>query len=100
MRINQRASACHLGGGRLQIEIGGRLGSEPVADFKSESMAGFKSELLADFPRNPQRLPALHGDINVLRIKLDEPRASTSPFGCDHRRAGTAEWIEDDVPAL
>src|SRR5260221_5320128 len=53
MRFNQRSSARHPRGGRLQIGIGGRLGSEQVADFKSESVAGFKSEWVADFPRNP-----------------------------------------------
>ena len=46
MRFNQRSSARHPGGGRLQIGIGGRLGSEQVADFKSESVA--------DLRRNPQ----------------------------------------------
>ncbi len=45
MRFNQRSSARHPGGGRLQIGIGGRLGSEQVADFKSESVA--------DLRRNP-----------------------------------------------
>ena len=54
MRINQRSSARHLGGGRLQIGIGGRLPPERVAGFKSESVADFKSEWVADFPRNPQ----------------------------------------------
>src|SRR5260221_13241543 len=55
MRFNQRSSARHPRGGRLQIGIGGRLGSEQVADFKSESVAGFKSEWVADFPRNPHQ---------------------------------------------
>src|SRR4051794_16721332 len=47
-----------------------------------------------------ERLPALHDDIDVLRIKLDQTRASASTFGRDHGRAGSAEWIEDDMPAL
>jgi len=54
MRFNQRSSARHPQGGRLQIGIGGRLGSKQVAGFKSESVADFKSECLADFRRNPQ----------------------------------------------
>jgi len=54
MRFNQRSSARHPQGGRLQIGIGGRLPSEQVAGFKSESAADFKSEWVAGLRRNPQ----------------------------------------------
>jgi hypothetical protein len=54
MRFNQRSSARHPQGGRLQIGIGGRIAPERVAGFTPESVADFKSESVADFPRNPQ----------------------------------------------
>lgn len=44
MRFNQRSSARHPQGGRLQIGIDGRIAPERVAGFASESVADFKSE--------------------------------------------------------
>jgi len=47
MRFNQRSSARHPKGGRLQIGTGGRIAPEPVAGFAAESVVDFKSEPVA-----------------------------------------------------
>ena len=73
MRFNQRSSARHPQGGRLQIGIGGRIAPERVAGFASESVADFKSESVADFLRNPQALAAER----VVRHSADPKDAST-----------------------
>lgn len=62
MRFNQRSSARHPQGGRLQIGIGRRIAPERVAGFASESVADFKSESVADFPRNPHTFAKLRSE--------------------------------------
>jgi len=95
MRFNQRSSARHPQGGRLQIGIGGRLPSEQVAGFKSESAADFRSEWVADLRRNPHPAPftglVATGRVRSYEYKRTQTLASIVPAIAIRARGCRAE---------
>ena len=45
-------------------------------------------------------LPAADDDVDIAGIEFDQTRAASGPLRRDHRRARSAEQVEDDVAAL
>ena len=88
MRFNQRSSARHPGGGRLQIGIGGRLGSEQVADFKSESVA--------DLRRNPHVSLRQSEHAGLLRNSNSNSRDRISTVA-GGQRSGKSRNLNDEI---
>ena len=44
-----------------------------------------------------QPLPTTNGDIDVERVKFDDPGDPAGPFCRQHGRAASAKWVEDDT---